>query len=40
MIVFEDATKPLSTFNRAALIDRAARLLNQLVVETLVIGKR
>jgi hypothetical protein len=38
MIVFEDTTEPLSTVNRTALIDRTARILDQLVVEPLVIA--
>jgi hypothetical protein len=38
MIVFEDTTEPLSTVNRAALIDRTTRFLDQLIVEPLVIA--
>ena len=38
MIEFEDSTKPLSTFNRAGLTDRMARLLDQLILEPLVIA--
>ncbi len=38
MIVFEDATEPLSTVNLVARNDRTARLLDQLVVEPLVIA--
>jgi hypothetical protein len=38
MIVFEDTTEPFSAVNRAALIDRTARFLDQLVVEPLVIA--
>ena len=38
VIVFEDSTEPLATLDSAALTDRTARFLDQLIVEALVIA--